>query len=59
MKVIGDIVQTKTKAVKAMIGKILFSVTIVKLAYQKVNSFDVSELGNFYSDKSNNSRKYM
>ena len=44
MEISGIIVQTKTKAVKAiksMVGKILFSVTIVKPAYQKVNLFDV------------------
>ena len=38
----GDIVQTKTKAVKAMIKKSFSSVTIAKPAYQKANLIDLT-----------------
>ena len=37
---------TKTKAVQTMIMKSISSVIIVKLAYQKVNSFDILRLRN-------------
>ena len=43
---------------KAIIKKNISFVTIVKPAYLKVNSFDISELRNV-SDKLNNSRKDM
>ena len=38
------IVQITKKAVKTMIKKSIFSVKIVKPAYQKVNSFDINEM---------------
>ena len=54
----GNIVQTKTKAVKTMIKKCISSVIVVKPAYQRVNSFDTSELSNFF-DKIYTFRKDM